>query len=198
MHYAKSLDEFFANSGQWQECLFFLQDLLHQSRLEESLKWGIPVYGLGKKNLVGIAGFKSYVTLWFYQGALLSDPEKVLINAQEGVTKALRQWRFTSLAEIKAHQETILAYVEEATINQEQGREIKPERKKSLSVPVELQERLAAEEGLIAAFQQLSLSKRREYAEYISTAKQAATKQRRLDKIAPMIRAGVGLNDRYK
>jgi uncharacterized protein YdeI (YjbR/CyaY-like superfamily) len=40
--------------------------------------------------------------------------------------------------------------------------------------------------------------KQREYAEYIAEAKQAATKERRLEKILPMIAAGGGLNDKYK
>ena len=39
---------------------------------------------------------------------------------------------------------------------------------------------------------------KREYAEYIASAKQHATKQKRIDKILPMIEAGVGLNDKYR
>ena len=44
----------------------------------------------------------------------------------------------------------------------------------------------------------LTPGKQREYAEYIQTAKQDATKQTRLEKITPMILKGVGLNDKYK
>jgi len=44
----------------------------------------------------------------------------------------------------------------------------------------------------------LSLSKQREYSEYISEAKRETTKVTRLKKITPLIEAGKGLHDKYK
>lgn len=198
MQYAKSLDEFFENSGDWQPSLFLFREMLQSTELTETLKWGIPVYALGKKNVVGMSGFKSYVGLWFYQGALLKDDENKLVNAQEGVTKAMRQWRFTSIEEIEANRESILAYVYEAIENQKQGKEIKPTTKKPLIIPDELQGLLDAEGAVLQAFEGLNLTKKREFAEYISGAKREATKQKRLEKIKPMILSGVGLNDKYR
>ena len=87
---------------------------------------GAPCYTLNGKMIVGLGAFKSYVALWFYQGALLADTEGVLINAQEGKTKALRQWRFDSKRAIAARK--IKAYVREAISLQEQALEIKPDR----------------------------------------------------------------------
>lgn len=197
MNYAKSIEEFFANSGQWYDALRLLQETLRRSRLEEKLKWGIPVYTLKNKNVVGIAGFKSFVTLWFYQGALLKDTENKLINAQEGKTQALRQWRFESIEEIQAHLPLIEAYVEEAIVNQEQGREIKPQKNKSIEIPPELMEHLEGDVELKSQFEALTLGRRRDYAEYISAAKREQTKKKRLEKILPMIRQGIGLNDKY-
>ncbi|MEM7367045.1 MAG: YdeI/OmpD-associated family protein [Bacteroidota bacterium] len=197
MQYAKSIEEFFANSGKWHEALRLLQQTLHATNLQETLKWGIPVYTLNKKNVVGIAGFKSFVALWFYQGALLDDPAQQLINAQKGKTQALRQWRFESLEEIQLHLPMIEKYVKEAIQNQEQGREIKPQKNKPLDIPPELLERLSADTQLKSQFETLSLGRRRDYAEYISEAKREQTKQKRLEKIIPMILEGVGLNDRY-
>ncbi len=65
-----------------------------------------------RKNVVGLGAFKSYFGLWFHQGALLADKNQVLINCQEGKTKALRQWRMTDKKEIDAR--TINAYIKEA------------------------------------------------------------------------------------
>ncbi|MCH7772721.1 MAG: YdeI/OmpD-associated family protein, partial [Bacteroidetes bacterium] len=48
------------------------------------------------------------------------------------------------------------------------------------------------------SFNSLSLSKQREYAEYISEAKRDETKQKRLLKIVPIILKGKGLNDKYR
>ena len=98
----KSVDDYIAGAEHWQVELIRLREILQSTKLEETVKWGAPCYTHNGKMVVGLGAFKSYVGLWFHQGALLSDPEKVLINAQEGKTKALRQWRFSSLKEIKA------------------------------------------------------------------------------------------------
>lgn len=48
------------------------------------------------------------------------------------------------------------------------------------------------------AFDALSPGKRREYADHVAEAKRDDTKARRVEKILPMIRSGVGLHDRYR
>ena len=126
--------------------------------------------------------FKSWTGLWFYQGVFLEDPERVLINAQEGTTKALRQWRFFSAEEIRKHQPAILAYLEEAIRNQEAGKEIKPERNKTFEIPSELEQALKRNPSLKECFEQLSPGKRKDYALYIGGAKREETRQHRLQK----------------
>ena len=147
------------------------------------------------KNVIGLAAFKEYVAVWFHQGVFINDKAGVLLNAQEGKTKGLRQWRFNSEEHIEA--ELLLEYIEEAISNQKKGLEIKPE-KKPLILSDELKEALAADVALSERFDELTLSKRRDYAEYIAEAKRESTKNSRLEKIIPMIRAGIGLNDKYK
>jgi uncharacterized protein YdeI (YjbR/CyaY-like superfamily) len=93
MKRANSVDEYIADAGTWKNELKRLREILRSTELKEEVKWGGPCYTCDGKNVVGIAGFKSYFGLWFHQGALLKDPKKVLMNAQEGKTKAMRQWR---------------------------------------------------------------------------------------------------------
>ncbi|NJO87983.1 MAG: DUF1801 domain-containing protein, partial [Chloroflexia bacterium] len=97
MKYSKSIEEYIENNPQWGKELTQLISIVRETGLEETIKWGAPTYTFNGKNIVGLGAFKSYVGLWFHQGALLADPEKKLINAQEGTTKALRQWRFNSM-----------------------------------------------------------------------------------------------------
>ena len=52
--------------------------------------------------------------------------------------------------------------------------------------------------SLANQFKSLTLSKQREYAEYITEVKREETKLNRLQKIIPMIEKGIGLNDKYK
>ncbi len=196
MQRAKSVDEYISNQPQWSEELKVLRKILLDVGLEEVVKWGGPVYMFNKKNLVSIGGFKSFVSLWFYQGALLKDKKKLLVNAQEGITKAQRQMRFTSGDKID--QATIKAYVLETIENHKAGREIKADTKKPLMIPDELAQAFRSTPDLLIKFEALTLSKRREYAEHISTAKRQETKLARLEKITPMILSGVGLSDKYR
>jgi uncharacterized protein YdeI (YjbR/CyaY-like superfamily) len=80
--------------------LIVMREILCSTELKETIKWGTPVYTINDKNIVGLGSFKSYVGLWFYQGVFLKDEAGVLINATEGITKAMRQWRFNSVEEI--------------------------------------------------------------------------------------------------
>jgi uncharacterized protein YdeI (YjbR/CyaY-like superfamily) len=191
----KKVDQYILKHSNYTEALNILRAILTSTELEETVKWGYPAYTIDGKNVLGLAAFKSYVGIWFHQGFFLKNEEQVLVNAQEGVTKAMRQWRFNSAEEIDT--ELVLKYVEEAIQNQKDGRELKPEKKK-LVMPEELVEALKKDINLNASFRSLSLGKQREYADHISQAKQEKTKLARIEKITPMIIAGVGLHDKYK
>lgn len=198
MRRASSVDEYISLGGEWQESLILLRELLQKSRLTETVKWGMPVYTLNNKNVAGFSAFKAWTGIWFFQGVFLKDPEKVLINAQEGATKGLRQWRFSSAEEIRKQGSKILAYLEEATRNQEAGKEIKPDRNKALIIPQELEQAFRSNPSLKESFEALSLSRRRDYAEHVGSAKREETRQQRLHKVIPMILEGIGMNDKYK
>ena len=196
MRRARSVNEYIESHPQWATALNKLRKILTNTELEEAVKWGGPCYTVGGKNVVGLGAFSEFVALWFHQGVFLSDPDKVLINAQEGTTKALRQWRFTSAKEIKPGK--VKAYLLEAIENQKKGKAIKPTRDKRVLVPPELKRALGKKAKANKAFVALTRGKQREYAEYIASAKRAETKTSRLTKILPMIAAGGGLNDKYR
>lgn len=192
----KAANEYFKNQQQWHAELEQLREIVLSTVLKEEVKWGGPCYTHAGKNVVGIGAFKSYFGLWFHQGALLNDEKRVLLNAQEGKTKALRQWRMQSAKDIKAT--IIKRYLKEAIANVDVGKEIKADRDKALAVPTELSKALRKHKGATTAFRGLRHGLQREYAEYISDAKRADTKLRRIEKILPMIAAGGGLNDKYR
>lgn len=87
---------------------------------------------------------------------------------------------------------------EEAIALVDAGKEIKADRAKPVVVPDELQKAMRRHRGSTAAFSQLTKGRQREYADYIASAKRAETKQKRIDKILPMITAGAGLHDKYR
>ena len=121
-----------------------------------------------------------------------------LINAQEGKTKALRQWRFNSVKEIEAESKTIKQYLEEAIQSQKAGKEIKPAKKSPAAIPELFNEAFKKNAKLKKSFDQLTPFKQREYCEYIAEAKRETTKISRLEKIVPMILKKNGLNEKYR
>ncbi|CAL2077283.1 YdeI/OmpD-associated family protein [Tenacibaculum sp. 190524A05c] len=188
---------YIVNQEKWAQELQLLRSFLLELDLVEDIKWGMPAYIYKNKNIIGISAFKNYFGMWFHQGVFLKDEKKLLINAQEGKTKAMRQWRFNSIDELD--KKTLQEYVLEAMKNVELGKEIKPQRnKKPLIIPPQLLAVLDNNNQLKEKFESLSLTKKREFTEYISEAKREATKESRLQKIIPMIQSGIGLNDKYR
>jgi len=193
-----SAESYIESKEEWADSLVLLREIIKATTLTETIKWGIPTYTLNNKNVVALSAYKSYVGIWFFNGVYLKDPAKTLINAQEGVTRGQRQWRFSAIEDIRESRILILQYLEEAIRNQKDGKVMKPQRTKAFEIPWELQKAVQESPTLKDAFNTLSLSKRREYCEYISFAKQEKTRLKRLEKIAPMIMEGMGLYDRYK
>ena len=191
----QTVDDFMEAQDKYRSELTVLRDILLESSLDETVKWGFPVYTYKGKNLVGMSSFKAYFGLWFYQGALLNDQKGVLINAQEGKTKAMRQWRMQSMDDIDIS--VIKEYISESKKLQDQGIQIKPEKAKKLVIPEELQTKLDEDQSLRNNFFSLTPYKQRDFADYISSAKREATRISRLEKCIPIILAGKGLNDKY-
>jgi uncharacterized protein YdeI (YjbR/CyaY-like superfamily) len=190
------IEEYLASNKKWSEGLQILRDTILATSLTETIKWGTPVYSFQGNNILGIGAFKSYFGIWFFQGALLTDKRKVLVNAQEGKTSALRQMRFTSTEEINP--ELIKDYIFESIQNHKEGKEIKPTRNKPLVIPKVLKDKFDVDKKTESCFKKLSLTKKREFVDYLNEAKRETTKQNRLSKIIPMIYEGIGLHDKYK
>jgi uncharacterized protein YdeI (YjbR/CyaY-like superfamily) len=183
--------------NSWSEELEFLKSIIAKTELIETTKWGGCVYVLDNKNVIGIGGFKNYFTIWFFNGVFLKDEKKVLVNAQEGVTKSLRQWRFTSKDDIV--EALILDYVHEAIENEKQGKIIKTQNAGvTIEMPEIFQKELDLDKNLAEAFLKFSPYKQKEFLEYIVEAKREETKRSRIEKIKPMILENIGLNDKYR
>ena len=90
----KNVEEYIARHPAWAALITSLHETVVSTALKPAIKWGVPVYTLGGKNVVGIAAFKHHCALWFYNGSFLKDPAGVLHNANEEKTRGLRQWRF--------------------------------------------------------------------------------------------------------
>ncbi|SRX55002.1 hypothetical protein AEQU1_02022 [Aequorivita sp. CIP111184] len=193
---SQKVDAFIAEQTKWKEKLQQLRAVFQKTELKEEVKWGKPTYTLDGKMVAAMADFKNHMALWFHQGVFLKDRHKKLINAQEGVTKALRQWRFEE--EDKIDSNLVLEYIKEAIANASAGKELKKAIKKDVPIPNIFKSALAEDKELQKSFNSLTPGKQREFTKYIGEAKREATQQSRLEKCRELIKQGVGINDKYK
>jgi uncharacterized protein YdeI (YjbR/CyaY-like superfamily) len=178
---------------QWQAEIAELQTILSGFDLVEESKWGKPCYTLDGNNVVIIQGFKEYCALGFFQGALLKDPKKLLV--QLGQVQAARVMKFTSAREIATKAATIKAYLREAMTAAKAG--IKVETKpREFPLPDELKAKFRNDPKLKRAFEALTPGRQRGYLFHFTGAKQSATRTARIEKAAPAILEGRGFLER--
>ncbi len=80
----KTVQDYLAGHDEWRPLLERLRAVLNETDLDETVKWGQPCYAHGGKNVVGLGAFKEFVSVWFFQGALLRDEHGVLVNRPGG------------------------------------------------------------------------------------------------------------------
>jgi uncharacterized protein YdeI (YjbR/CyaY-like superfamily) len=179
---------------RWKAEIAAMRKVLAGLAMKEVRKWGQPTYTVNRKNIVIMQGFKEYFGLGFFQGALLKDPRKVLV--QLGQTQAGRVMKFTSAKDITAKATTIKAYVREAIAVEKAGLHMKPKRTSDFPVPEELSERFRNDPRFKRAFEALTPGRQRGYLYHFAAAKQSATRTSRIDKAMPAIFEGRGFLER--
>jgi len=185
---------FFEKETPWQEAYQLLRDIALSTGLTEELKWGCPCYADNKANVVLIHGFKDYCALLFMKGVLLKDAKKVLIQQTANVQSA-RQWRFTSANKIVKNKSTIKAYIKEAWEIEKSGLKVEMKKTKEFAMPAEFKVVLKEMPDVKKAFDKLTPGRQRGYLLYFGAAKQATTREARIEKYIPKILKGKGLED---
>jgi uncharacterized protein YdeI (YjbR/CyaY-like superfamily) len=179
---------------RWEAEIAAMRRTLAGFAMKEERKWGQPTYTVDGKNIVIIQCFKEYFGLGFFQGALLKDPKKVLV--QLGQVHAARVMKFNSVKDIKAKAATIKAYVREAIAVEKAGLRMEPKKTSDFPVPEELTERFRKDPRFKRAFEALTPGRQRSYLYHFAAAKQSATRVARIDKAIPAIFEGRGFLER--
>jgi uncharacterized protein YdeI (YjbR/CyaY-like superfamily) len=188
------VDALLTKTEQWQKEFKKLRSIILDCGLTEELKWGQPCYTFEKKNVVLIHGFKEYCALLFFKGALLKDPNGILIQQTENV-QAARQIRFTDLREIVELEPVLKTYIHHAVEVEAAGLKVNFKKTSDFTIPEEFITRLEEVPGLQDAFDALTPGRQRAYIFYFSQPKQSKTREARIEKYIPKILKGKGLND---
>ena len=189
------VDAFLKEEEKWREEFKELRRIILSCQgLTEELKWGKPCYTIEGSNVVLIHGFKEYCALLFFKGALLEDPNGILVQQTENV-QAARQIRFTNVREIVEMKTTLKAYIFEAIEVEKAGLKVKLKKTAEFDMPEEFQKKLNKNAELKKAFNALTPGRQRAYLLYFSAAKQSETRGARVEKCMQQILDGKGLND---
>ncbi|MEO6652488.1 MAG: YdeI/OmpD-associated family protein [Ilumatobacteraceae bacterium] len=187
------IDAYIRRTDKWPDEVAALRSVLLACGLTEEIKWNKPCYSHEGRNIAIMQEMNDFLALMFFKGALLKDPESVLVD-QGPNSRSARRLEFTSVADVAARAKTVGAYVAEAIEVEDAGLEVGPPPE--LVLADELRQRLDGDPAMQAAFEALTPGRQREYNLYISGAKQSATRESRIDTYADKILEGKGFRDR--
>lgn len=188
------VDWYFTKAKKWQKEFEKLRMIILDCGLTEELKWGHPCYALEKRNIVLMHGFKEYCALLFFKGALLKDPNDILVQQTENVQSA-RQIRFSNVQQINKMTPVLKKYIKEAIKVERAGLKVDYKKTTEYKIPEEFQNMLDEMPELKTAFNGLTPGRQRGFILYFSAAKQSKTRESRVKKYIPQILKGKGLDD---
>ena len=180
---------------RWPAVLKELRAILRASGLQEEIKWSAPCYAHKGRNVLMLSALRDSVVVSFFQGAQLTDRDGVLEKPGEN-SRFARYWRFTEAATVASVEARLLAYIREAIAISESGSTTPSDKADTPPMPQELSRRFEEDAEFKAAFEALTPGRQRGYLLHFSSAKQASTRENRIEKCKPAIFKGKGWNER--
>ena len=188
------VDEFILNASRWQLEIKALRAILLDFQLQEELKWRQPCYTFQGVNVAIIASFKSHCALSFLKGTLLQDANQLLVSPGEN-SQSVRYLSFTNVAEIRELEATLKSYVFEAIEIEKAGIKVVKIKSEDVNYCEELHVKLEEDSTFSQAFEALTPGRKRGYAIFFEAAKQAKTRESRIEQYRHRILMGKGIND---
>lgn len=178
----------------WTEPLVALREILNDTVLDEEMKWGSPCYTLDGKNVLLVAARADHCSVGFMKGFALDDPDE-LLEAPGPNSRYARLMKFRSVDDVYAHRESLVGFLHQAIELHRSGVDVQPDSEFE-PMPAELEQRLASDPELQAAFDALTPGRQRSYNLYVGGAKKSETREARVERSIPKIYAGKGYNER--
>lgn len=179
---------------QWSKEFAALREIIQSFNLEETVKWRWPCYTLQNKNVVLMHGFKDYCALMYFKGALLKDDSQKLVMISAN-TQAERQFRFTSVEEVKANEAFIKDFIQQSIDLENAGVKFEYKKTDEYQSVEELEDKFIQDPSYKEAFYALTPGRQRGYLFYFASAKQAATRSARIEKMRDKIFDGKGFDE---
>ena len=200
MHAQEQINLYIAEQPEWQRPLLVrLRQVIHavDENIEETWRWNSPGFDHGGI-MLGMSGFKQFVSVWFHKGALLKDTHGLFEKLAKNEEKGNRVYK---IHQGEAINEKALTDLVKQAIKVNKGgaklTDAKPARK-ALVVPPDLEGCLKKNEEAWQHWEKFNYTHKKEYVEWITDAKQEETRKRRIAQALEMIREGTGKEDKYR
>lgn len=185
------IDAYIASAAPFaQPILTYLRALVHRAlpSCEEGIKWGMPHFMIGGKNVAGMAAFKAHCAF------VIHGEERMGEKAGMG-----GYGKITALDDLP--DEALLIAKLGKAVEAQAGVAPRPrarrESRPDAVVPDDFAAALAAAPEAQAAFDSFAPSYRREYCDWIGEAKQPATRDRRIAQAVEWLGEGKKRNWKY-
>ena len=180
-----------------QPILTHLRAAVHAAHpeFEETIKWGVPHFTYRGKNIVGLAAFKAHCAF-----AIHGDSRQT-----SEASRAMGQYgRIASMADLpgdnllKSKLAEAIARVDLLGSAVKKAPAAKRQPKPELPIPAEFAAALSASPAAQTALLAFAPSHRREYVEWITAAKRAETRDKRIAQAIEMLAEGKKRNWKYE
>ena len=197
----KLIDSYIAKSADFAKpILNHIRALVHTAcpAVEEKMKWSFPHFDYKGEMMCSMAAFKQHAAFGFWKASLLKDP--VLTETAKLEVAMGHLGKLTSLKDLPPDKK-ILAWIKEAMALNDKGIKLlakpRPVANKELIVPDYFTRAIAKNKKAKQTFEDFSYSQKKEYVNWVTEAKTAETKTKRLTSAIEMMAEGKIRNWKY-
>ena len=193
------VDAYIAKSAPFaQEILNHIRGLVHQASplINETMKWSFPHFAY-KETICSMAAFKEHCTFGFWKTSLMEDPYQLFSNKDDAAGSLGRIQSLKDLPDDKI----LIEYILIALKLDEAGVKIKKAAslpKAEIPIPDYFASELNQNPRAKQTFENFSPSHKREYLEWVTTAKTEATRFKRMTTTIEWLSEGKPLNWKYQ
>ena len=157
--------------------------------IREDWKWG-PNYNCNGM-ICGYGGFTHHVKLTFFNGSEMKDPKHIFNHCVDN--EFSRSIKYTDVSQID--EKTLISYLKESIeINKNGFKRVVKD--KTVKVPEYLEKQIRKNKAAFTFFDNLSYGYKKDYVQWITTAKREETRNERIEKLIAKCAKGKKMNDK--
>lgn len=194
-----AVDAYIAKSAEFaRPILTRLRALMHKAcpQIEETMKWSVPHFEY-RGVVANMAAFKQHASFGFWKQKLMKDPAGLFPKAGDS---SMGGRKIRAMADLPSDA-VLIRYIKAAVALNEAGVKLPNagrKKKPPVKLPADLAAALQKNAKARATYEAFPPSKQREYVEWLTEAKQDATRRKRLATAIEWMAAGKSRHWKYQ